>query len=231
MQVETKSGEFKTLSDAGVGEAVIITKHVIDRDGDVTDDGAVGEQDAVLLLAHKWDSVPLGKGRTFETPGEVRFRFQVNLDLEEGQKLLSYLKWDTSHGKPLSEWSYGFRVKEGGSRREVKDGRSVRVLQPVPGTGEAGVEVIEASVVVKGAGVGTRTVAAKDDQARHEHERLLAIIQAQRDTMGVYEKIQAEQRRQLEGKTALERKFLEAQILAKQNHQKWDEVLGKRRGR
>lgn len=150
---ERKLIELKKLDDNGVGLAQIATLSAVDADGDTYAKGAFGKQDVIILAGHSWDGVPLGKGQTFEEGDHAFAEFRLNLDTTAGKEWHQALSFDMNpkNGPPLTEWSYGYRVLE--SSDEVRDGKAVRVLENL--------EVFEVSPVVKGAGIGTHTVALK----------------------------------------------------------------------
>ncbi len=150
---ERKSFEIK-LNDEGVGLAKIATLSAVDHDGDTYAKGAFGDQPVQVLDGHAWNGTPLGKGRVFEKGDEAFVEFKLNLDTVAGKDWHAALKFDLANGKPIQEWSYGFRVLE--SQEETRDGKRVRVLEKL--------DVFEVSPVVKGAGVGTGTVAIKSNQ-------------------------------------------------------------------
>jgi hypothetical protein len=150
---ERKRIELKKLDDDGTGLAQIATLSAVDHDGDTYAAGAFGKQDVIILAGHSWDGVPLGKGRVYEKGDHAFAEFKLNLDTVAGKDWHRALKFDMdpTNGKPLTEWSYGYKVLE--SSEEVRDGKAVRVLEKLA--------VHEVSPVVKGAGVGTHTVAMK----------------------------------------------------------------------
>ena len=155
--METKTFKAKMVDDEGVASAVIATLNVIDGDGDVTLPGAFGNQPVVVLPTHDWNSVPLGKGNVREQGNEVVAEFKFNLDSPTAKEWHSVLKFDLEHGSPLQQWSYAFDAIEE-SKGEF-EGRRVRFLKKL--------KVHEISPVLVGAGINTRTLAARTCQARH----------------------------------------------------------------
>jgi len=151
MTKEHKAMRVKALDDNGRGTAIFATFGVKDLDGDVTEPGAFGKQDVLVLPTHDWSSVPLGKGVTREDGNEALVDFQLNLDTAAGRDWHSALKFDLNNGAPIQEWSYGFSITD--AERKVVEGEEVRVLKAL--------DVHEVSPVVLGAGVGTRTLAVK----------------------------------------------------------------------
>jgi HK97 family phage prohead protease len=152
MELQTKTGvALKALDDEGSGLARIATLSAIDSDGDTYAPGAFGEQEVKVVPAHDYGSVPLGKGRVFERGDEALVEFKLNLDSPTAREWHSALKFDLEHGKPLQEWSYGFRILD--SDFEIRDEQRIQVLKRL--------EVFEVSPVVIGAGVGTTTLELK----------------------------------------------------------------------
>lgn len=159
----TKSGlAIKAMDDAGNGLARIAILSEIDHDGDTYEPGAFsgqGDQVAQILAAHNWGSVPLGKARIYEDGNEALAELSLNLDTATGKEWHAALKFDLEHGKPVQEWSYGFRVLD--SVVEQRDGKRIRVLKKL--------KVFEVSPVVQGAGVGTGTLVMKGAQLKAGH--------------------------------------------------------------
>lgn len=148
----TKRMQVKDISSEGTVLAVIATLDVLDSDGDITVPGAFGEQVAQVVPAHDWSHVWLGKARVYESGNEALAEIKLNLDIEAAREWHSALKFDLAHGsRPLAEWSYGYTPAK--FRHASIDGKHVRYLEQVT--------VHEVSPVMLGAGVGTRTIAAK----------------------------------------------------------------------
>lgn len=147
--------QLKRASADGSFEAVIATLGVVDKDGDVIAPGAFGSgQEATIIPAHDWGSIPLGRARIVERGKEAVAIGQFNLGITSAREWHSFLKFDLEHGRPIQEWSFGFTVKDAGS--EIVDGQRVRVLKAL--------DVHEVSPVLVGAGENTRTLAAKGRQ-------------------------------------------------------------------
>lgn len=155
--MKTKRLSRITVKDADKGEveAVFSTLDVIDADGDVTLKGAFEDGAAVVVSAygHKsWDgALPVGKGTIRETDTEAILDAQFFMDTEGGRETFTVVK---ELGE-LQEWSYSLHDVE--SERGQKDGQTVNFLKKV--------RVKEASPVLMGAGVATRTLAAKGAKA------------------------------------------------------------------
>jgi hypothetical protein len=160
MKKYRKTIEIKELKDSGVIRAVIATLNVIDKDGDVTLPGAFGEQEVVVVPAHDWSHIPIGKGVIREEGNQAIAEIQMNMGIASGQEWFTALKFDLEKGKPLQEWSYGFNIREGGVGDGEMDGRRVRFLRGLT-DGRPGLEVHEVSPVLVGAGQNTGTLYAK----------------------------------------------------------------------
>lgn len=160
--VELKAG------DKGEFSAVIATFDVIDKDGDVTLPGAFTDSAEVVISAYGHQSwagaLPVGKGRLRTTAKEAIVDGQFFMDTTAGRDTFLAVKQLGS----LGQWSYGFDVVD--SEPGDKDGQRVRFLKRMA--------VHEASPVLIGAGVNTRTLAtkaAKETQAMNVVEYKAAI--------------------------------------------------------
>lgn len=145
--------KFKDIK-AEKGEATIVfaTLGVVDKDGDVIEKGAFGnEQEAAIVPAHDWTSVPLGKARIFEQGDEAIAELKFNMGIQAGRDWFKAIQFDLENGTPVQEFSFGFTVKEAGEG--VVDDQHVRMIKDV--------EVHEVSPVLRGAGQNTRTLATK----------------------------------------------------------------------
>lgn len=169
MELKAYSGELKEL-DKGDGVAVFATFNIIDKDGDVTLPGAFGTQDAAIVPAHNWGSVPLGKGITSEVGDEARVALKFNLESPTAAEWYSALKFDVENGQPIQEWSYGFDVID--SEIGEFDGKTVRFLKKM--------KVHEVSPVLIGAGENTRTLAIKSAKQTFadQLEQVIADVEA-----------------------------------------------------
>lgn len=176
---------FSKAADDGTVEAIIATLNVKDKDGDVTLPGFFGTQEIVMLPAHDWQHIPLGKGILSEDGNRAIARFTMNLEIESAREWHSALKFDLAKGKPLQQWSYGFDILDGASKVGEFEGNTVRFLGPV--NNAPGSKVFEASPVLVGAGEGTQTLSVKSadeepqklsDQA--EAVRVAAVALAER---------------------------------------------------
>lgn len=155
MEMEQKTfSEIELKADKEGGfTARIATLNVVDKDGDVTLPGAFPIGKTILISAYQhssWgDALPVGKGVIHEKGDDVLVEGQLNLKTDTGRDHYETLKF----APELSEWSYGFIVEEFEENTEFEGQQVSRILKKV--------DVFEASPVLRGAGVGTATLAIK----------------------------------------------------------------------
>ncbi len=173
MEIEFKSFNIdleKAIKiEKGEGSAVIAELNVIDLDGDVTLPGAFGEQHVNIQPAHDRHAPRLGKGVLKEDGGFAIANFKFNLAPEAvtAKEWYSALKFDMKNGMPLQEWSYGFKIVEADFGQF--EGREVRFLKRL--------KVHEISPVLRGAGVGTQTLALKSNMTfKEEMEKAMTSL-------------------------------------------------------
>lgn len=160
MKRHKRLADVKAKAD-GTVEARIATLGVKDRDKDVTLPGFFGTQPVSIVGSHDWSDIMLGKGTVTDENGEfAHFKGKMNLDDPEAAALHSKLMFDMDHPPPLIEWSYGFEILPGGSRKGDHDGEEVQFLGPKE-DGTPGAKVWEVSPVMAGAGIDTGTLTAK----------------------------------------------------------------------
>ena len=173
-----KAIEIKEVSKEGIVVACFATLNVIDKDGDITLPGFFGEQDVVMLPAHDWGHVPIGKGKIHEVGDRAIAELQMNLDIPAAKDWHSALMFDKAHGRPLQEYSYGFSILPGGSSQGGKDASgkdAYRTLRPCP-DGTPGCKAHEVSPVVVGAGQGTGTMVVKSAGNKFVDEAEAALV-------------------------------------------------------
>lgn len=137
-------------ADRGEFSAVLATLNVIDSDGDVTRPGAFDSSDFPLsAYGHKsWEgALPVGIGRVKEVGNEAILEGHFFMDTTHGRDTFLTVK----RLGPLGQWSYGYDPV--GHSNGMHEGKSVRFLEKL--------KVHEASPVLVGAGVGTRTLGTK----------------------------------------------------------------------
>ncbi len=160
--MQTKTLTIKAMDDSGKGLAELATLALVDHDGDTYAEGAFGWKEggqwAMMLPAHDRRAMPFGKARVFEDNGKAMAELFLNLDTQAGKDWHAALKFDLATGNPVQEWSYGYSVLD--ADYQVRGEERVRVLKRL--------EVDEVSTVLRGAGVGTRTVAIKGAALREE---------------------------------------------------------------
>lgn len=155
-KTEIKGLVVEKMDASGHGLARLATMTDVDHDGDTYSPGAFswkegGEQWVPMLPAHQRTEMPIGKARVYEKDGVAYAELHLNLDTVAGREWHASLKFDLATGKPAQEWSYGFGVID--AVREQRGTDPVRNLKRV--------DVHEVSPVVRGAGVGTATLAMK----------------------------------------------------------------------
>jgi hypothetical protein len=131
----------------------------IDSDGDITLKGTFTEGAPVVISAygHKsWEGeLPVGKGTIREQDGEAVLDGQFLINTTHGRDAFETVKALSEDG--LQEWSYSLEDVE--AERATVDGKRVRVLKRIA--------VKEVSPVLRGAGIDTRTLAAKSRKQLH----------------------------------------------------------------
>lgn len=151
----TSATEIKA-SPTGEVTAVFSTLETWDHDGDWTEKGAFSGVGAVPISSYghqSWKgSLPVGVGHIREAGNEVVVEARFFMETTAGRDT-----FETVRGLgPLGQWSYGYEPSvPGGSEQGTRLGRSGRILKRL--------QVVEVSPVLRGAGVGTRTLSAKGD--------------------------------------------------------------------
>jgi prohead serine protease len=152
MKKKALKGLKITDESQGLVEAVIATLDVIDSDGDVTLKGAIDDGAPVRISAYNHQSwkgaLPVGRGTVHEIGSEIVLKGEFFLTTSHGRDTFETVKGLGD----LGEWSYGFDTLD--EERGEKDGKRVNFLKKLV--------VHEASPVLLGAGVDTRTVAVKE---------------------------------------------------------------------
>ena len=162
--MQTKTLTIEDMTDAGIGLARLATLSSVDSDGDTYEAGAFGwksgeQQWAPIIVAHDRRTMPFGKTRVYEKSDEALAELHLNLDTQLGRDWHAALKFDLAKGEPVQEWSYGYEVLDA---QELWRGRDrVRSIKRI--------DVHEVSTVIRGAGVGTRTLAMKSAKLKEAH--------------------------------------------------------------
>jgi len=166
--LERKSIQIELKEDQeGSFRARIATLNVVDKDGDMTLPGAFKKGREVLISAYMHGSwmgnLPVGKATIHEEGDEVIADGEFNLKTDTGREHYEAVKFS---GK-LQEWSYGFKVDEAGEK-DI-EGQKVRLLKKVT--------PFEISPVLLGAGIGTATLAIKNEKATY-HDQAETVLAA-----------------------------------------------------
>lgn len=157
------------MSESGEVKVAFSRFNVIDHDNDVTFPGAlpVGKSVPMSAFNHSsWDgALPVGKGVISESGDLGILSGSFFMETDQGRNAYNTVK---AMGD-LQEWSYGYRVLPP-SGPELFGGKSVQALRKL--------DVFEVSPVLKGAGLGTSTLAIKSgglgtDLSYAEHESWL----------------------------------------------------------
>lgn len=156
--MNTKALTRVEIKDVDRGEiaAVFSTCDVVDHDGDVTVKGAFEDGQPVAISAYGHASSygtkpPVGKGSVRDLTTEAVMEGRFFLDTQDGHDTFTAVKELSEPDGPGQQWSYGYDVTD--SEIGQFKGRRVRFLK--------GLWVSEVSPVLKGAGIDTRTLAAK----------------------------------------------------------------------
>jgi hypothetical protein len=158
--VKTFSGFEIKNAEKGEVEAIFATIGVTDHDEDVIRPGAIKHGAKVVVSSYGHDAVfgrrPAGKGTIFIDGNKAGVRAKMFLNTTDGRETFEVLK----EMGPDQEWSFAFQVldDEPPNAEERKAGAR-RALTKL--------DSFEVSPVIRGAGVGTHTVAVKaaDSQA------------------------------------------------------------------
>lgn len=141
--------ELKADGEPGEFRAVFATFDVIDAHGDVTLPDAFKAGAEVLIGAwnHDQRALPVGRGKLVSDAERAYIDGRFNLNTSAGRDTYEAAKDAGS----LMEWSYVYRPTKHSYGEH--DGKSVRFLEAI--------DVFSVDPVLKGAGVGTGTVAIK----------------------------------------------------------------------
>jgi len=159
--MQLKGLTIEKMDEAGTGLARIAQLSAVDSDGDTYAPGAFswkdgGGQWVQILPAHNRMAMPLGKAWLYEKDGGAMGDLSLNLETQAGKDWYNTLKFDLAKGQPVQEWSYGFQILD--ADFQMRDQQRVQVLKKL--------DVAEISPVVRGAGVGTGTVAIKSAELK-----------------------------------------------------------------
>ena len=163
--------EFKA-DKAGAFRAVVATYGVIDKDGDVTEPGALDTEKSILVSPWNHSSIdeaasdlPVGSAKITTVGDKAIAEGRFYTEDPMGERAYRITKALFEDG--LGEWSYGFRIPPGGATSDPKE------LSEWPGAVRKlkRVQPFEVSLVFAGAGIGTQTVSVKSAAAIAELKR------------------------------------------------------------
>jgi hypothetical protein len=165
---KVKSSVGSESGPAGLVRAVIATLGVKDLDGDVATAETFTDGEEVVISA--WNhaamiggTLPVGKGIIRVTPAEAILEGQFFLQNRSAREAFTVVQ----EMGAAQQWSYGYKIQD--AEPGMLNGEPVQFLRKV--------RVFEASPVVKGAGIATRTLEAKEreaiEQAREIRRRFL----------------------------------------------------------
>ncbi|MEO1488849.1 MAG: HK97 family phage prohead protease [Pseudomonadota bacterium] len=161
--------EITQMDGKGIGLAVIADLSDVDHDGDGYMAGAfswAGDQWVPLLVEHN-RGMPFGKARIYEEGSKVLAELHLNLETDQGRNWHKALTFDLERGKPVQQWSFGYRALE--AEKVFRGGRQGRVLHKV--------KAFEVSAVVVGAGRATRTLEMKQLKAALKEGEFKSLIE------------------------------------------------------
>lgn len=151
------------VDGTGHVSAVIATFGPVDLDGDIIDPTAFTDgQEVAMVWSHDW-SDPVGKGVIHVTETQAIFEGDFFMDTTRGAEAYKTVKAMAT----LQEWSWGYMATKR-QYEDTPDGGTIRRIIEA--------EVYEVSPVLKGAGIGTGTLAIK------AHTSLEAEINSLRDS-------------------------------------------------
>lgn len=159
--LQTKALTIESVDAAGKGRARLAQLSAIDSDGDTYQPGAFswpegGGQWVMMIPAHDRRAMPFGKAWVFEEGDWALADFTLNLDTEAGRQWYAALKFDLKTGEPVQEYSYGYQTLDADSaQRGSAWSRRLKKLK-----------LDEISPVLRGAGVGTGTIAIKSAELK-----------------------------------------------------------------
>ncbi len=143
--------ELKADGEEGAFRAEFATLNVIDHHGDVTEEGAFQDGQAVIIEPwnHGW-TLPAGKGVIHADKEKAWVDGRFFLDTDTGRETYRTVK----NMGPLAEWSYSFDILEDG--KGDFHGQQVRFLRSL--------DVVGVGPVTRGAGIDTRTAYIKQKE-------------------------------------------------------------------
>lgn len=175
----------------GAFKAVVATYGVIDKDGDVTEPGALDTERPILVspwnhssIADAQSDLPVGTAKITTVGDSAVAEGRFFTETDDGKKAYQITK--ALHDEGLGEWSYGFRIPPGGASADPKS------LEGFPGAVRLlkRVTPFEVSLVFSGAGMDTRTLSVKSAVEAKRGARLskesLGQLRALRDQLDAF---------------------------------------------
>jgi hypothetical protein len=155
----------------GAFKAVVATYGVIDKDGDVTEPGALDTNGPILVSGWNHSSIdeakadlPVGSAKITTIGDRAVAEGRFYLDDPMGERAYKITK--ALFEDRLGQWSYGFRIPPGGATTDPKALNewpgAVRLLKRV--------EPFEVSLVFAAAGEGTQTLSVKSVKEQIEEK-------------------------------------------------------------
>lgn len=143
------------LPDEGRIIATFATLNTVDKDGDILARDSIGLQDVIVSqydhAVWKGD-LPIGKGTVTESGNHAIADLELFMANETAREHFEVIKGLGDKG----QWSFGFSII--GKDKPTAEQRKAGAKRIITGT-----KVFEVSPVFRAAGVGTRTIAAKNE--------------------------------------------------------------------
>ena len=143
---------IETDDDKGVVSALVANTGVVDRQQEIIETGAIGDQ-ATAVWGYEHQKVPFGHARIFEKSGSVFADAQYYMNTQRGRDEFQSVK-NLTHNKTC-EWSIGYIPVK--TTPDLVDGKAVTRLNKI--------HIVHISPVWIGAQEGTRTISIKSDTA------------------------------------------------------------------
>ena len=173
--------DLKLDDEKGTFSAVFATMNVVDKDGDLTLQGAFGKQNVPIgAYAHSsWygGDIPVGKGSIHEEGDLAIVEGRFFLETDSGKNTYLMVKGM----EELQQWSYALPEIDYEIREE--NGQRIRVLKRIV--------VAEVSPCLMGSGVDTRTLSIKSEKNKKGLKLLDHLGDVIEEVKDVTERLQA----------------------------------------
>ena len=164
-EIKRVSTAVEYKAEEGSIRALFSTFDVVDLDGDIVLSTAIQNGATVpMVWAHDWSN-PVGKGMVTTDSRGATFDGGFFLQTSKGRDAYETVK---AMGE-LKEYSWGFRVRDYEWREDEQHGL-VRVIKKA--------DIFEVSPVLKGAGVGTMTLAIKSGERLSFEDHVETVLAA-----------------------------------------------------